>query len=70
MRYPDSHQLFVGNLPHDIDEGELKDFFMSECSVILTPLLFLLKEYKFVGKLHLCLEFVYVFLLCSIRQCY
>lgn len=30
LRYPDSHQLFVGNLPHDIDEGELKDFFMSE----------------------------------------
>lgn len=30
VRYPDSHQLFVGNLPHDIDEGELKDFFMSK----------------------------------------
>lgn len=29
VRYPDSHQLFVGNLPHDIDESELKDFFMS-----------------------------------------
>lgn len=29
VRYPDSHQLFVGNLPHDIDENELKDFFMS-----------------------------------------
>lgn len=29
VRYPDSHQLFVGNLPHDIDEGELKDFFMT-----------------------------------------
>ncbi|TRY75930.1 hypothetical protein DNTS_033496 [Danionella cerebrum] len=29
MRYPDSHQLFVGNLPHDIDEAELKDFFMT-----------------------------------------
>lgn len=28
-RYPDSHQLFVGNLPHDIDESELKEFFMS-----------------------------------------
>lgn len=30
VRYPDSHQLFVGNLPHDIDEIELKDFFMSK----------------------------------------
>uniref|UniRef100_A0A4W3GC40 Ras GTPase-activating protein-binding protein 2 n=1 Tax=Callorhinchus milii TaxID=7868 RepID=A0A4W3GC40_CALMI len=27
IRYPDSHQLFVGNLPHDIDESELKEFF-------------------------------------------
>ncbi|ESP03831.1 hypothetical protein LOTGIDRAFT_110043 [Lottia gigantea] len=26
-RYPDSHQLFVGNLPHNIAEGELKKFF-------------------------------------------
>lgn len=30
VRHPDSHQLFVGNLPHDIDEGELKEFFMSK----------------------------------------
>lgn len=30
VRYPDSHQLFVGNLPHDIDENELKEFFMSK----------------------------------------
>lgn len=30
IRYPDSHQLFVGNLPHDIDENELKEFFMSK----------------------------------------
>lgn len=30
IRYPDSHQLFVGNLPHDIDESELKEFFMSK----------------------------------------
>uniref|UniRef100_A0A8C8ZNC8 G3BP stress granule assembly factor 2 n=1 Tax=Prolemur simus TaxID=1328070 RepID=A0A8C8ZNC8_PROSS len=29
IRYPDSHQLFVGNLPHDIDENELKEFFMT-----------------------------------------
>uniref|UniRef100_A0A8C3FZD5 Ras GTPase-activating protein-binding protein 1 n=1 Tax=Chrysemys picta bellii TaxID=8478 RepID=A0A8C3FZD5_CHRPI len=27
VRYPDSHQLFVGNLPHDVDKTELKDFF-------------------------------------------
>lgn len=32
VRYPDTHQLFVGNLPHDIDENELKDFFMSTFS--------------------------------------
>lgn len=32
VRYPDSQQLFVGNLPHDIDENELKDFFMSAFS--------------------------------------
>lgn len=34
VRYPDSHQLFVGNLPHDIDESELKDFFMSKLSFL------------------------------------
>lgn len=33
VRYPDSHQLFVGNLPHDIDESELKEFFMSKCDL-------------------------------------
>lgn len=32
VRHPDSHQLFVGNLPHDIDEGELKEFFMCKCT--------------------------------------
>ena len=26
-RYPDSHQLFVGNLPLDATEQELKEFF-------------------------------------------
>ena len=26
-RYPDSHQLFVGNLPQDINDEELKAFF-------------------------------------------
>uniref|UniRef100_A0A8C9SAM3 Ras GTPase-activating protein-binding protein 2 n=1 Tax=Scleropages formosus TaxID=113540 RepID=A0A8C9SAM3_SCLFO len=34
MRYPDSHQLFVGNLPHDIDENELKEFFMTFGNVV------------------------------------
>ncbi|GAB0189500.1 ras GTPase-activating protein-binding protein 2 [Grus japonensis] len=34
IRYPDSHQLFVGNLPHDIDESELKEFFMSFGNVV------------------------------------
>lgn len=42
LRYPDSHQLFVGNLPHDIDESELKDFFMSKCAP--WPTLFLVLE--------------------------
>ncbi|XP_064423058.1 ras GTPase-activating protein-binding protein 1 [Latimeria chalumnae] len=27
IRYPDSQQLFVGNLPHDVDKSELKEFF-------------------------------------------
>ncbi|XP_016409130.1 ras GTPase-activating protein-binding protein 1 isoform X1 [Sinocyclocheilus rhinocerous] len=27
VRYPDSHQLFVGNVPHDVDKNELKEFF-------------------------------------------
>ncbi|XP_054635950.1 ras GTPase-activating protein-binding protein 2 isoform X2 [Dunckerocampus dactyliophorus] len=34
IRYPDSHQLFVGNLPHDIDESELRDFFMTYGNVV------------------------------------
>uniref|UniRef100_M4A6E6 G3BP stress granule assembly factor 2b n=1 Tax=Xiphophorus maculatus TaxID=8083 RepID=M4A6E6_XIPMA len=34
VRYPDSHQLFVGNLPHDIDEAELKEFFMTYGNVV------------------------------------
>lgn len=31
-KYPDSHQLFVGNLPHNITERELKAFFEGEVS--------------------------------------
>ncbi|KAI1887629.1 hypothetical protein AGOR_G00192280 [Albula goreensis] len=34
VRHPDSHQLFVGNLPHDINEAELKDFFMTFGNVV------------------------------------
>ncbi|XP_028295193.1 uncharacterized protein LOC114457498 isoform X6 [Gouania willdenowi] len=34
LQYPDSHQLFVGNLPHDIDESELKEFFMTYGNVV------------------------------------
>ncbi|KAK7891596.1 hypothetical protein WMY93_023559 [Mugilogobius chulae] len=26
-RYPDAHQLFVGNVPHDVEKTELKEFF-------------------------------------------
>lgn len=29
VRYPDSQQLFVGNVPHDVDKNELKEFFES-----------------------------------------
>nr|XP_057936823.1 ras GTPase-activating protein-binding protein 2 isoform X2 [Doryrhamphus excisus] len=34
IRYPDSHQVFVGNLPHDIDESELRDFFTTYGNVV------------------------------------
>lgn len=27
VRYPDAQQLFVGNVPHDVDKTELKEFF-------------------------------------------
>uniref|UniRef100_A0A8C6TTK9 GTPase activating protein (SH3 domain) binding protein 1 n=1 Tax=Neogobius melanostomus TaxID=47308 RepID=A0A8C6TTK9_9GOBI len=27
MRYPDAQQLFVGNVPHDVEKAELKEFF-------------------------------------------
>ncbi|XP_077387356.1 ras GTPase-activating protein-binding protein 1 [Festucalex cinctus] len=27
VRYPDAHQLFVGNVPHAVDKSELKEFF-------------------------------------------
>nr|XP_033782992.1 ras GTPase-activating protein-binding protein 1 [Geotrypetes seraphini]XP_033782993.1 ras GTPase-activating protein-binding protein 1 [Geotrypetes seraphini]XP_033782994.1 ras GTPase-activating protein-binding protein 1 [Geotrypetes seraphini]XP_033782995.1 ras GTPase-activating protein-binding protein 1 [Geotrypetes seraphini] len=34
IRYPDSHQLFVGNLPHDVDKSELKEFFQTYGNVV------------------------------------
>ncbi|XP_060599112.1 ras GTPase-activating protein-binding protein 2-like [Ruditapes philippinarum] len=33
-RYPDSHQLFVGNLPHNVAEQELRKFFESYGNVM------------------------------------
>ena len=30
VRYPDAQQLFVGNVPHDVDRAELKEFFESK----------------------------------------
>ncbi len=33
-RYPDSQQLFVGNLPHNIADKELKTYFESKLSVV------------------------------------
>lgn len=30
VRYPDTQQLFVGNVPHDVDKMELKEFFERE----------------------------------------
>ncbi|XP_060063515.1 ras GTPase-activating protein-binding protein 2-like isoform X2 [Ylistrum balloti] len=33
-RHPDSHQLFVGNLPHNITEKELVDFFTGYGTVV------------------------------------
>uniref|UniRef100_A0A2K6KF12 RRM domain-containing protein n=1 Tax=Rhinopithecus bieti TaxID=61621 RepID=A0A2K6KF12_RHIBE len=29
VRHPDSHQLFIGNLPHKVDKSELKYFFQN-----------------------------------------
>uniref|UniRef100_A0A8C7H579 GTPase activating protein (SH3 domain) binding protein 1 n=1 Tax=Oncorhynchus kisutch TaxID=8019 RepID=A0A8C7H579_ONCKI len=34
VRYPDAHQLFVGNVPHDVDKAELKEFFQQYGSVL------------------------------------
>uniref|UniRef100_A0A8C8F7C0 GTPase activating protein (SH3 domain) binding protein 1 n=1 Tax=Oncorhynchus tshawytscha TaxID=74940 RepID=A0A8C8F7C0_ONCTS len=34
VRYPDAHQLFVGNVPHDVDKAELKEFFQQYGTVL------------------------------------
>ncbi|KAJ4946520.1 hypothetical protein JOQ06_024186 [Pogonophryne albipinna] len=34
VRYPDAHQLFVGNVPHDVDKTELKKFFEDHGTVL------------------------------------
>uniref|UniRef100_A0A8C5GTU7 RRM domain-containing protein n=1 Tax=Gouania willdenowi TaxID=441366 RepID=A0A8C5GTU7_GOUWI len=34
VRYPDAHQLFVGNIPHDVEKPELMDFFEQFGSVL------------------------------------
>ncbi|ELW64350.1 Ras GTPase-activating protein-binding protein 1 [Tupaia chinensis] len=34
VRHPDSHQLFIGNLPHEVDKSELKDFFQNYGNVV------------------------------------
>lgn len=36
VRYPDAHQLFVGNVPHDVDKTELKEFFERKLERSLT----------------------------------
>uniref|UniRef100_A0A2I3GLE2 Ras GTPase-activating protein-binding protein 1 n=1 Tax=Nomascus leucogenys TaxID=61853 RepID=A0A2I3GLE2_NOMLE len=34
VRHPDSHQLFFGNLLHEVDKSELKDFFQNYGNVV------------------------------------
>lgn len=34
VRHPDSHQLSIGNLPHEVDKSELKDFFQNYGNVV------------------------------------
>lgn len=35
VRYPDAHQLFVGNVPHDVDKTELKEFFERKSTLMI-----------------------------------
>uniref|UniRef100_H0XK97 G3BP stress granule assembly factor 1 n=1 Tax=Otolemur garnettii TaxID=30611 RepID=H0XK97_OTOGA len=34
VRHPDSQQLFIGNLPHEVNKSELKDFFQNYGNVV------------------------------------
>uniref|UniRef100_A0A8C5DL60 RRM domain-containing protein n=1 Tax=Gouania willdenowi TaxID=441366 RepID=A0A8C5DL60_GOUWI len=34
VRYPDAHQLFIGNIPHDVEKPELMEFFEQFGSVL------------------------------------
>lgn len=34
MWHPDSHQLFIGNLPREVEKSELKDFFQIYGNVV------------------------------------
>lgn len=54
VRYPDSQQLFVGNVPHDVDKADLKEFFERELRSLLSlglpsPLIFLFLTYCVPG---------------------
>jgi len=40
-RFPDSHQLFVGNLPHNVSDKELKAFFEGNL-VLMSNIFYLL----------------------------
>uniref|UniRef100_A0A8C9KYR7 Ras GTPase-activating protein-binding protein 1 n=1 Tax=Phocoena sinus TaxID=42100 RepID=A0A8C9KYR7_PHOSS len=34
VRHPDNHQLFISNLPHEVDKSELQDFFQNYGNVV------------------------------------
>lgn len=40
VRYPDTQQLFVGNVPHDVDKMELKEFFERKAVFFVLSLCF------------------------------
>ena len=53
VRHPDSHQLFIGNLPHEVDKSELKDFFQSRLRFFF----------------HLCLRFSFNWKIIALQCC-
>lgn len=57
VRYPDAHQLFVGNVPHDVDKTELKEFFERKLDWTMR------KRIVGVGILYV----IFCFLSCRIR---